>query len=185
MHWKNCHEAENEFDTRVRTDFSALPGAVSRQYSQEQLRERIVKFLSANCIGTLATCHDNEPRATPVRYRNSDLTIYVHTEGGGKLYNLCHNPRVSFSVSGNYSGFKTVRGLQLWGTASIIASSDREAYQQALQVLRPDQRADLQQIDTAPMLRDMYVIRIVPDRLRFLSFPQGILNRDLLPQTQA
>lgn len=185
MHWKNCREAEEAFDTRVRADFSALPGAAARHYTQEQLRERIVKFLSAHCIGTLATCLDNEPRATPVRYRNSDLTVYVHTEGGGKLYNLSRNPRVSFGVSGNYSGFKTVRGLQLWGTADIIASTDREAYRKALQVLRPDQRTDLQQIDTTPMLRDMYVIRIVPDRLRFLSFPQSILNRELLPDTPA
>ena len=49
--------------------------------SEDELRKTIVSFLAENCICTLATCANNVPRSTPVRYRSNELTIYILAEG--------------------------------------------------------------------------------------------------------
>lgn len=176
-------EFECSFNKKMKADYCRFFGKKIAQLPPEELQKRIHSFLTNNCIGTLATCADGVPRATPVRYKNKELDIYILTEGGGKLYNLERNPAVSFSVYGNYSGFKTVRGLQLWGQAHIINYTDRQAYAEAYAFLNLGERSDLKDIDLQKIRTDMYFIKIVPHRIRFLSFPQGILNEELAPDT--
>ncbi len=181
MKTAGMHEAERAFNDKMRADFATFFNRKPSAPSAEKLRERIVSFLTNNCIGTLATCRDNIPRATPVRYKNKELDVYILTEGGGKLYNVERNPEVSFSVYGNYSGFKTVRGLQMWGTADLVSWETEQAYAEAYAFLNLDERSDLEDIDLNNIRNDMYFIIIKPRRIRFLSFPQGILNEELVP----
>ncbi len=180
MHFKDMKHAEQAFNDTMERDFiHVLKGTVKRP-PEDELRDRITRFLAANCIGTIATCTDNIPRSTPVRYRSRDLTVYIMTEGGGKVYNIRNNPSVCFSVYGNYAGFKTVRGLQLWGTAEIIEQTDRNAYLDAYRAINLTERDDLKEINIDQVQSEMVIIRIEPQRIRFLSFPQGILNRELV-----
>lgn len=178
---ESLESAERLFNERMIADYKRFLSGTPKTVSREHLRDRIEKFLRRNCIGTLATCSDNIPRATPVRYRSRDLSIFIMTEGGGKLYNLLNNPHVSFSVYGRYSGFKTVRGVQLWGVADIINPGDAENYLRAYKIMRLEERADLHDIINLDQARaDMYMIVIRPNRIRFLSFPQGIMNEELI-----
>lgn len=179
MKYASMKEAEKDFNDKLKTDFTNLLQGTIREFSGDELRTRVEKFLSNNCIGTLATCSDNIPRATPVRYRSRGLTLYVLTEGGGKVYNIQCNADVGFSVYGNYSGFKTVRGLQIWGQAQIIDRRDETAYKEAYAVLNLDERADLQDIQLEEVQSEMVILKIVPERIRFLSLPQGILNSEV------
>jgi uncharacterized pyridoxamine 5'-phosphate oxidase family protein len=178
---ETIEQAEQQFNEKMIADYRNLLNGTPANVTLEHLRDRIDKFLRHNCIGTLATCADNIPRSTPVRYRSRDLSVFIMTEGGGKLYNLLDNPLVSFSVYGAYSGFKTVRGLQMWGTAAVISPGDAESYLQAYKTMQLEERADLKEIINLDQVRsDMYMIVIRPNRIRFLSFPQGIMNAELL-----
>ncbi len=116
------------------------------------------------------------PRSTPVRYRSKDFTIYIFTEGGGKVQNILDNPNVSVSLYGNYSGFQSVAGLQLWGKAKIIRPDDKKRYEEAKKIIRMEERADLKKIDLQGM-KPMDVIKIKVTRARYLDFPEGILNQ--------
>ena len=178
---ENLHneEMEDTYNRRLEKDFvEQLKGRVKR-VSKQELRERITAFLQQEVICTLATCSADMPRSTVVRYRSHDLTVYIHSEGGGKIKNIRANPNVSLSLCGPYSGFQSVKGLQAWGRAVIIdPATDRESYRQAMLIMNSAAREDLKSIDLQ-RIPDMYIIKIDITRARYLDFPEGILNQVL------
>jgi len=148
----------------------------AKRLSKDELKQEIIKFLKENKICTLATCADNIPRSTPLRYRSEDMTIYIFTEGGGKLKNILQNPNVSLSLYGDYSGFESVKGLQMWGKAEIIRPEDGKKYIEAKNIIKSEEREDLKKLGVKAR-PDMKIIKIEVTKARYLSFPDGILNQ--------
>jgi nitroimidazol reductase NimA-like FMN-containing flavoprotein (pyridoxamine 5'-phosphate oxidase superfamily) len=172
-------KSEDEFNDQIREDFAKVLKKDISDRSQEELKDRIVRFLNRCQIGSLATCANNMPRSTPVRFGHRDLTVFVLTEGGGKLQNIKENPNVCFSVYGTYTGFRSCRGIQMWGKAEILSPSDKEVYVPAFKMLNLEEREDLKKLDMADVRMDMPIIKIAPERIRYLSVPEGILNQEL------
>jgi nitroimidazol reductase NimA-like FMN-containing flavoprotein (pyridoxamine 5'-phosphate oxidase superfamily) len=167
---------EKAYDRQLEEDYvNRAKGRVTR-LAPDELKEKIKAFLQNHRICTLATCSKGIPRSTPLRYRSKDFTIYVFTEGGGKVQNILDNPNVSVSLYGNYSGFQSVVGLQLWGKAEILKPDDKKRYEEAKKIIRMEERADLKKIDLQGM-KPMDVIKIKVQRARYLNFPEGILNQ--------
>jgi len=178
MDYASMQEAEQDYNRKLEIDFENVLKRTVRRPAPDELRARLVRFLRNNAIGTLATCFENVPRATPVRYTSSDVEVYILTEGGGKIYNIRRNPSVSFSVYGRYAGFITCRCVQLWGRASIIEQQD-EGYIRALEIMGLKTRSDLDSIELESVQASMCIIKIVPERARILNLPVGILNAEL------
>jgi nitroimidazol reductase NimA-like FMN-containing flavoprotein (pyridoxamine 5'-phosphate oxidase superfamily) len=170
---------EKEYNEKLEENYLAILKGKVRHLTANELKERIIKFLREQRICTLATCVNNIPRSTPVRYRSHGLTLYILTEGGGKIKNIRENNYVSASFVGEYSGFKSVTCLQLWGTAEIIDPRGGQKYEEARKEMHLEEREDLQQIKVKNIRTEMYVIKISPEKARFLSFPEGILNQTL------
>ena len=76
-------KSEEEFNEITRKDFTNILKRELKDTGQQELGERINGFLKRCLIGSLATCANNIPRSTSVRFRSDNLTIYVLTEGGG------------------------------------------------------------------------------------------------------
>ena len=169
---------EKAFDKRLERDFIKNLKRKVNKLSQEVFKEHIKTFLESNCICTLATCSDNIPRATILRYRSKDLTIYFQTEGGGKMYNIKENPQVSVTVCGEYSGFTSVKGLQIWGKAEIIKPTDPR-YAEGLAIMNLSARQDLKEAGLDQNVPKMFLLKIDIERAKFLSFPDGIINQSL------
>ena len=169
---------EKAFDKRLERDFTKNLKRKLNKLSQEEFKEYIKNFLEANCICTLATCADNIPRATILRYRSKDLTIYFQTEGGGKMYNLKKNPQVSITVCGEYSGFTSVKGLQIWGKAEIIKPTDPR-YAEGLAIMNLSARQDLKEAGLDQNVPKMFLLKIDIERAKILSFPEGIINQSI------
>lgn len=148
-----------------------------RRLTKEQLEKEIVQFLSKHKICTLATCSDDMPRSTPVRYLNRGMTIYVFAEGGGKFKNLKKNPNISVSLYGAYRGFLSVKGLQLWGKAEVIYQKDKETFSEAKRMWETQKRRDLDRLKARQIPRVMKVIKITVERARYLNFEKGIINQ--------
>ena len=168
---------EKEYNEKLEENYLAILKGKVRHLTAEELKERIIKFLGEQKICTLATCENNIPRSTPVRYRSNGLTLYILTEGGGKVRNIMENNSVSASMVGEYSGFKSVTCLQLWGTAEIIEPRDGLKYEEARKIIQLEEREDLKQIQVNNIRTEMYIIKISVEKARFLSFPEGILNQ--------
>ncbi|OGL40346.1 MAG: hypothetical protein A3C43_01085 [Candidatus Schekmanbacteria bacterium RIFCSPHIGHO2_02_FULL_38_11] len=160
----------------MENDFTKILNRRTRKLSKEELKKEIIKFIGENKICTIATCLNNIPRSTPVRYRSKDMTIYVLTEGGVKIKNIMENPNVSVSLYGDYSGFESVKGLQLWGRAEIIKPEDEEKYAEARSIIKSEEREDLKKLGVKAS-PDMKIIKIEATRARYLNFPDGILNQ--------
>ena len=146
MEQKDIEAVEKEYDAQLEKNFVQKLNIEKKRLSEEELRKTIVSFLAENCICTLATCSNNVPRSTPVRYRSKDLTIYILAEGGMKIKNMRENPLVSVSIYGDYSGFQSVKGLQMWGKAEIINPEDGESYLEANRIVNLEGRKDLKNL---------------------------------------
>jgi nitroimidazol reductase NimA-like FMN-containing flavoprotein (pyridoxamine 5'-phosphate oxidase superfamily) len=170
---------EKEYNEKLEENYLAILKGKVRHLTADELKERIITFLREQKICTLATCANNIPRSTPVRYRSQGLTMYILTEGGGKVQNIRGNNVVSVSIVGEYTGFKSVTCLQLWGTAEIIEPRGGQRYEEAQKIMDLEEREDLKQIKIKNIRTEMYVIKISPEKARFLSFPEGILNQTL------
>ena len=176
---KKLEDMEKNYNEKLEENFIAILKGKVRRLTDDELKERIAKFLREQKICTLATCAHNIPRSTPVRYRSQGLTLYVLTEGGGKVQNIRENNLVSVSIVGEYTGFKSVTCLQLWGVAEIIEPRGGQRYEEAQKIMDLEEREDLKQIKIKNIRTEMYVIKISPEKARFLSFPEGILNQTL------
>lgn len=178
---KNSYEkSENSYDRKIEKVFEKILEKDPVKLTDEELKKKIEQFLGRNRICALSTCYNNSPRSTPVRYRSKGLTIYIVTEGGGKIKNIMKNHSVSVSLFGDYSGFQSVKGLQIWGEAEIIAPNKKESHAEALKVLQLKERDDLKKIDMEDVRKDMYIIKIDTKKARYLDFPEGILNQTLI-----
>ena len=172
---------ENEHTQALEKSFSKILKKRIKKVPRDELNAIITKFLEENMICTLATCSNNIPRSTPVRYGAKGLTIYISSEGGGKIKNIRKNPKVSISLYGEYAGFMSVRCLQIWGEATIIDPEERpEEYTSGRKTLKTEQRQDLKNIDISKTTHKMKLIKIEPYKARYLSFPEGIINQVLM-----
>lgn len=178
---KNGYEkSENSYDRKIEKDFENILKRDPVKLTDEELKKKIEQFLDKNRICALSTCYNNMPRSTPVRYRSMGLTIYIVTEGGGKIRNIMKNHSVSVSLFGDYSGFQSVKGLQIWGEAEVIAPNNKAAHAEAIKVLQLKEREDLKEIDLNDVRQDMYIIKINTQKARYLDFPEGILNQTIV-----
>jgi nitroimidazol reductase NimA-like FMN-containing flavoprotein (pyridoxamine 5'-phosphate oxidase superfamily) len=148
-----------------------------RKLSREELEKEIIQFITKHKICTLATCSGKMPRSTPVRYLNKGMTIYVFAEGGGKLTNLKKNSNISVSLYGTYSGFLSVKGLQLWGKAEIIYQKDKEAFAEANRMWETQGRKDIDRLEARQVPPIMKAIKITVEKARYLNFEKGIINQ--------
>ncbi len=166
-----------DLQKEIENDFTkTLKGKIKR-LGKDELKKVIIDFLANHCLCTIATCDGNIPRSTPVRYKSHETDIYVLTEGGGKFKNILNNPKVSVSLYGEYSGFESVKGLQIWGTAEIIKPDEKEKYLDARKLIKSEEREDLKKLGDLPIRDKLMVIKIKTEKARYLSFPEGILNQ--------
>ncbi len=175
----DLEKTEQKFNEETREEYSKSLNRKAAKLSEEELKRHALRFLDRYVVGTLATCAENIPRSTPIRYRNDGFTVYILTEGGGKVHNIEQNPNVSFSIFGNYTGIQSVRGLQLWGTAELFYPKDKEKYDAAFELMKLSEREDLIKAGVEQVQPGMTIIKINPSRVRYLSFPEGILNEEL------
>ena len=137
----------------------------------EIAEQDIIKYLDENNVLHLATVsRNNEPRATPIEYKNKGMTIYLFSEGGVKITNIKNNPRVSLSIASPYNRQKDYfgsKGVQVWGKAYVYTKKDNpEKYKECLEVMKIKEE----------MLPDDYsfkVIIIEPEKVKYMAARNG------------
>jgi len=166
----------NEVIKKEQNLASMLP-TKPRKLTKEELGREILQFIRKHKICTLATCSENIPRSTPVRYLSKRMTIYVFAEGGGKMENLRKNPNISLSIYGAYKGFASVKGLQMWGKAEIIEQKEKEKFAEAQKLWETQKRKDIDQSIRSTIPSVMKALKITIEKARYLNFEKGIINQ--------
>lgn len=73
----------------------------------------------------VATGNNNMPRASAVEFFPIGTTIYILTEGGRKIENIAMNKNVSAAIHTQFTGWDSIKGVQITGTAEIGKSGSR------------------------------------------------------------
>ncbi|MFC1669266.1 pyridoxamine 5'-phosphate oxidase family protein [Spirochaetota bacterium] len=170
---------EDNLNEKFESTFKDLIKGKVKKVSKEKLKEEINRYISKHCICTLATCADNIPRATVLRYGYKDFTLYILSEGGGKIRNIKENPGVSVTIYGEYTGFQSVNSLQIWGNAKLIHPDEHEKFKEVMEVMKTEERQDLKNMGATEVKIKMYAIKIQIEKARYLNLPEGIINKSI------
>ena len=93
-----------------------------------QLLAKMEEFLTSHNTCALATGSGTFVRCTPVEYEYFSGRMWILTEGGLKFAALRDNSHVSAAVYESYTGFDSMKGIQITGTAEP-GSRELEEYQ--------------------------------------------------------
>ena len=148
--------------------------------TEEEFIAMATDYLNRHNVLHLATCKNNEPRCTPLEYFNNGLTIYVFSEGGGKIANLKVNDLVSYSIADPYdpgTDFFGASGLQVWAKATFFKkNTDIERFKQVRQYSRYMKELEDQGLGDAAGSYNFNVLTIEPFKMRRLCYREGMRN---------
>lgn len=126
------------------------------------LKNRIISFITGHNTGALATASGSFVRCTPIEYTFLDDAFYLFSEGGLKFKALKDNKHVAFAIYETYSGFGTLKSLQVMGIASII-----EPFSDEYVTLLEYKKISVDTIKKLP--QPMNLIKIEPDSYDYLD----------------
>ena len=148
-------------------------------HSAEEFEQEVIRFMKSHDILYLATTRDDNPRCTPLGYMNRGLIVYILSEGGGKFTNLKANLKVSYSIASRIRrgrGLMRVRGLQAWGRAKVISmKEDRKKFEEVLTLMGVTRSLKGKGVQGLPPF-NYRIIKIEPEKMRFLNLSEGINN---------
>jgi general stress protein 26 len=134
----------------------------ARTLDREELERLVVDFMESQGMCVLATCSANVPRASAVEFFPEGTTIYILTEGGRKVENIERNPMVSVAIHTQFTGWDTIKGVQITGSAEIGGKGSA--------IFSSGERAYARRKKQAIRLPDfMNVVRITPQKIEYLD----------------
>jgi len=139
----------------------------NHRLERDALEARIADFLATHNMCVLATCRENLPQATPIEYYADRLTLYMIVDPGTKLEYMKVNPNVSIGIHDPLTGWRSIRGLQIFGRATLIYD-DQPEYDAAMQIY--DWRFLGGPIGASEAPRGHIMARVDPVRIKLTEF---------------
>lgn len=148
--------------------------------TQAALRARVLEYLRAHHVMTLATHGADGPWAAAVFYANDGLTLYwLSAPSSRHSVNLARSSRAAATIQEDYADWPGVKGVQLEGIASEISGAEekraRTLYGEKFPVVGKLSQAPASIIAAMAKVR---WYRIVPARLYFIDNSVAFGHRD-------
>lgn len=146
---------------------------------QDGLRAQVQSYLREHHVMTLASHGEEGVWAAAVFYANDGFAIYFlssPTSRHGR--NMAGNPRVSATVHEDYSDWREIKGVQMEGSASMLAGKEEEMARRVYGAKFPI----IGKLAQAPAsivtaLAKVRWYKLVPDRLYFVDNSAGFGHR--------
>lgn len=133
--------------------------------------EKVINFLKANSLCTVATSYNDMPRASVVEYYMAgDSIVFATSSDSIKATNLAKNDHISMSVH-NMPLFVTVDGCVVEPTAEEI-----EVYNSQLMAHHPE---FFEMIEKGMMPPFSY-FKIVPETVYYNDYSQGMVPTEII-----
>jgi len=146
----------------------------------EEFESAAASYLDSHNVLNLATCRNSRPRCTTLEYFNDGLTVYVMSEGGGKIANLRANPLVSYTVNDPYrpeEDYFSAAGIQVWGTADLFKKNeDPERAGRIMVFFRNREAVTAQGLGAAISAVNFNIMTITARKIRYLDLRRGFRN---------
>ena len=149
-----------------------------KRLTREELEKEIISYLGKKQAWSLATSGKaGAPRISVVDYANDGLTIYIFSEGGKKFKNLKESKNVAIGIGSSSKTFKSVRGVNILGTAEIF-TEDTPEFKYAMKLFRPAFEDVENQIggDLQFPKGMVRILKITPKEIVYYHNNKGILN---------
>jgi len=111
----------------------------------------------------VATGNNNMPRASAVEFFPIGTTIYILTEGGRKIENIAMNKNVSAAIHTQFTGWDSIKGVQITGTAEIGKSGSR-IFEEGEEAYKKRRRLKSVYIPSC-----MSIIKVTPQKIEYLD----------------
>ena len=129
---------------------------------QNELRQEIEQFIASHNTCALATGCNGFVRCTPIEYNYMDGKFWLLSEGGLKFRALEGNKNVCLAIYDSFSGFGSLGGMQITGTAELVEPLSEEYLSLlAFKHISPEKLKKLPSV--------MHLIKITPVQIEFLS----------------
>jgi len=90
-----------------------------------ELQQRVLDYLGAHHVATLATTGSDGPWAAAVFYASDGYTLYFLSSPTTRhCRNLKQDPRVAATIQADCSDWREIKGIQLEGTVSELAGEE-------------------------------------------------------------
>jgi general stress protein 26 len=129
----------------------------------KDMERRIAGFMKTQGMCVLATCSGGEPRASAVEFFPEGTTIYILTEGGRKIENIEKNPRVSVAIHTQFTGWDSIKGIQITGKAEVGASGSK-VFDEGVEAYR--RRRGLKSVSVPSF---MHIVKVTPRKIEYLD----------------
>jgi general stress protein 26 len=129
----------------------------------KELENRITDFMETQGMCVLATCNKGMPRASAVEFFPEGTTLYILTEGGHKVENISANPAVSVAIHTQFTGWDSIKGVQITGTAEI-GTAGSWIFDEGLKAYK--KRRGLKSVSIP---KDMNIVRVTPKMIEYLD----------------
>jgi general stress protein 26 len=136
--------------------------AQAKRMGREALLAEAERFIAAHNTCALATGWGGFVRCTPIEYTYREGKFWMFSEGGLKFRALAENPQVCLAIFDGYSGFGTLGGMQVSGTAEA-AEPWSEPYREALRAKKIPEAA------VRGLTHPLYLLCVTPRRIDYLS----------------
>jgi uncharacterized protein YhbP (UPF0306 family) len=147
---------------------------------QDALRARVLEYLRAHHVVTLATHGHQGPWAAAVFYVNDGFTLYFLSAPKSRHgSNVVAHPRIAATIQDDYADWPDIKGVQLEGVASEISGDE----QKRARALYGEKFPVVGKLSKAPAaivaaLAKVRWYKIVPVRLYFVDNSVAFGHRD-------
>lgn len=148
--------------------------------TRDAVRERVLGYLRAHHVVTLATHGTAGPWAAAMFYVNDGFKLhFISSPKSRHGVNVAAHPRIAATIQEDYADWPDIRGVQLEGIAGEI-SGDEEKRARALYGEKFPVVGTLSKAPAAIVaaLAKVRWYRIVPERLYFIDNSRGFGHRD-------
>ncbi len=136
---ENVNEENENVQIRYIQDNHVENVHVSKIRYDNSLMGEITEFINENNYGVLATTYECFPLSSPVEYYTNDKKeIFIPSIGGNKFKNLGTNNNVCLLVNTDYKDITKIKGVQIFGKASVLERNTTEFEQASGYIDDPD-----------------------------------------------
>ena len=153
----------------------------------DALRAEVQSYLREHHVMTLASHGEEGVWAAAVFYANDGFAIYFLSSPSSRHgRDMAGNPRVSAAVHEDYSDWRAIKGVQMEGSASMLAGKEEEMARRLYGAKFPI----VGKLEHAPAsivkaLAKVRWYKLVPDRLYFIDNSAGFGQRSEIALGQA
>ncbi len=134
----------------------------------EKLKREIQDYIEGHNLCTIAIADGSTPSAHTLYYVSHGLHIYFESDPDSqKIHILKANPKISLTIDEDYSDWRKIKGIQLFGKANITDKKNAPVIHKAFAEKFPH-------IDEYGGIPEQHVfIEVIPEKINFLDFTKG------------